>query len=167
MILKSLAVFAALALLPGAATACDYLTEHFEICSEGTPWATGTWENGGDSSTLYLGKIGFEGYEGYIGSDKQRTLRGALDLFLRETADNRTRVHHLRDKFSTADLKIVRSIDTEKYGDNAPQVWAVMIAQAGKQRIELRLIAPADTPLADVERLSRDYAALIRPRAEQ
>jgi hypothetical protein len=158
----------ALSILPVSGQACEDLTQHFELCSEGTPWAAGRWENGGDSATLYLGTIGFEGYEQYIGSDKATSLRGALDLFLRETAENRTRQNHVRDKFSTADLKIVRSIDTEQYKADDPTLWVVMIAQAAdKTRIELSLTAPQDTPVADLDRLSREYAARVRPRPEQ
>lgn len=156
--------YAALAvLLPGPVLACDYLTQHFEHCIETTPFAEGVWEQGGDSATLYLGQIGFEGYEDYIGHSKSTSLRGALDFLLRETSENRTRENHLRDRFTTDDLKIVRSIDTSQWKDNAPQVWVTMIAQApDRSRIELTVKAPVDTPIDELDRLSRSYAALVK-----
>ena len=41
-----------------------------------------------------------------------------------------------------------------------------MIAHAKGERILMMLKAPADMPLDQVEKLSRDYAALVRPRKE-
>jgi hypothetical protein len=158
--------YAAMALLlPGPALACDYLTQHFEHCFETTPFAEGVWDQGGDSATLYLDKIGFEGFEDYIGHGKSTSLRGALDLLLREMSDNKTSKNHLRDRFSTSSLKIVRSIDTEQWKNDPPQIRVMMIAQAAdRSRISLSVTAPADTPIAELDHLSRAYAALVRPR---
>jgi hypothetical protein len=167
MIAKPLVLIAGLAFgFPGSALGCDYLTHHFEHCIEGTPWAQGVWEQGGDSATLHLDNIEYEGFEQFIGSDEQTSLRGALDLLLRKTSDRHPeRKTVQRDKFSTADLKIVRIIVTDVDYKGQPRINTWMIAQApDRTRIMLSVRAPIGTDVAEMDRLSRAYAALVKPR---
>lgn len=156
---------AGLAIAPLPVLACEHLTRQFELCSDSTPWASGRWENGGDSATLYVDGIGFEGFEEYIGSADSTSLNGAMKRLLRETAEVLTRDGHLRDSFSTAHLTIERSIATEQFQTNAPEVKVLMIAEGSTgARIALTLRAPEGTSVAEMDRLSRDYAALVRPK---
>jgi hypothetical protein len=149
--------------LTSQAQACDYLTEHFELCAEGTDWANGTWEQGGDSATLYLGKIGFEAFEDYLGHDATQTIGAELNTVMASWADTAKIDHHSRDSLKTPDLKIVRTIDTLAFSGDAPTLRVTMIAVSHRQRIMLMVSAPPDTPLDTLDKLSQAYAGLIRP----
>lgn len=153
----------ALALVSAPALACEYVTPHFDLCSEGTPWADGTWENGGNSAQLQVGDVEYEAYEPFYGSDEQRSLAAALDHILRRIDGRSPRTHHQRDRLATASLKIVRSIDTVAFTMRPAKMVVMMIASGGGHRVSLTLEAPEGTPVEDLDRLSRDYAALIVP----
>jgi hypothetical protein len=152
--------------LGSPAIACEYMTTHFQICTEGTPFATGVWEQGGDSSTLYLGEIGFQGFEDYIGQDNGQDHDSQLNRLVASSTESGTVDHHSRDKLTMPDLRIVRSIDTIAFPDTKPILRVTMIAASITDSILLMIEAPADTPLDAIDQLSRDYAALIRPRQE-
>ena len=153
--------------LPAAGSAREYPTPNFDHCRDGTPWANGIWQNGDDSATLYLGKIALEGYKDLIGHDKAALLRGASIRLMRETADHQTWQNLIRDTFTTAPFQIERRVETSQYRGPAPVLSVMMIAQASdKSRIRLSVDLPAGTSIADIDLLSRDFAALVRPRQD-
>jgi hypothetical protein len=167
MKLSYVALAAFTALLPLAANACEYLTEHFELCSEGTPWASGRWENGGDSATLYVGDVGYEGFEDYLGYDLTQPMDRQLQgIFTAMNDGSDTKVLQ-QDRLASTDLALVRMIfdRINPARTDERELRVTMIAEAAGARIMLNVVAPPDTALADVDRLSRDYVALIQPRA--
>ncbi len=169
MMIRSFAAALALA-VPGPVLACEYLTKHFELCPEGTPWATGRWENGGDSATLYVGDIGYEGYEDYRYHDPAKTIYAEMDTRNAEPSRQSQTVTLKADRLAAADMAFVRIIEQVSNKSIGTEVWVTMIAEDTRDpqkqgaRILLQLRAPADTPVERVERLSREYAALVWPR---
>jgi hypothetical protein len=160
---------ASTALQPLASNACEYLTQHFELCSEGTPWATGRWENGGDSATLYVGDIGYEGFENYLGYDLTQPMDRQLQTLFTAMNDGSDAKVLQQDRLASSDLALVRVIfdRINPARTDERELRVAMIAEAAGARIMLDVIAPPDTSLADVERLSRAYVALVQPRAPE
>jgi len=152
----------------GPVQACEYLTKHFELCAEGTPWATGRWENGGDSAMLYVGEIGYEGFEDYQSHDPAKSIYQEMDDAKRSSPNEVVILKS--DRLAAADMAFARTISRETSDSFGTEVWVTRIAedirdpQKQGARTLLLLRAPLDTPLADVERLSREYAALVYPR---
>lgn len=163
-----------LALLPGPAVAggCDYLTEHFELCLEGSAWAEGRWENGGDSATLYLAdkrfaqELSFEGFEDYVGKDRGKTLGDDLAAATALRSADETRVELGRDRFRTGDLKGVRQITLTRFAGDAPRLVVEMVAAAQGERIFIRMNAPSDMPLPEMTAISNDIVERIHPRGQ-
>lgn len=164
----------ALAALPlaGPALACEYLTEHFELCLEGSPWAGGRWENGGDSATLYIRderyapELSFEGFEDYYGKDRRKALSGDLAAVTEATGSDETRVEMDRDRFRTADLKVVRVVNMTSFAGDAPHLVVEMIAAAKGERIFILMNGPSDVPVPEMKAISQDMAARIHPRGQ-
>jgi len=161
-------LFTGLALaVPGPVLACEYLTKHFELCAEGTPWATGRWENGGDSAMLYVGEIGYEGFEDYRSHDPAKSIYQEMDDAKRSSPNDVVILKS--DRLAAADMAFARTISRETSDSFGTEVWVTMIAedirdpQTQGARILLWLRAPADTDVDEVERLSREYAALVWP----
>lgn len=155
----------ALALIATPAFSCDHLTRHFEICTGGTPWEDGRWESAGDSDTLWLGDIGYVSFEDYLGRDSARSIEAERETLLAEWQDSIAALH-AEDAFETGDLRVVRLITSRAWPDGPAFIEATMIAEAGDrpgQRLMMRVTAPAGTPPADLDALSRGYAGLIRP----
>lgn len=146
---------------------CAYLSQSFDLCAQGTPWAGGRWEQFGDGATLYLGDIGFDGFEDYFGRDDSKSIAEDLASVTSDRDPDDLVVPHLRDAFVTDDLHVERSIDTMTFGDRAPQLRVTMIGQVGSERIMMLVSAPAETALAEIEIMSRDYAALVRLRTKE
>jgi hypothetical protein len=151
--------------LPIGADACEYLTQHFELCAEGTDWANGVWEQGGDSATLYLGQVGFEGFEEYLARGEGPTPADELNAIQKYWSDDAKIEPFVRDTMTTDYLTVERSIDTLRFGDDTPVVRATMIASAKGEQIMLMVSAPPEMPLAEMEYMSRHYARLVRPTA--
>ncbi len=149
------------AMMPGMATACAYLTQHFELCTEGTDWAKGRWEQGGDSATLYLGKIGYEGFEEYLAHDPKLSIEAELAAGLAGVHEVAPVAPIERDRPAHPTLSVVRSIDMVTFNEK-PELRVTMIADAGTERIMIMVRAPADTPLDTIRMLSQGYLELVR-----
>jgi hypothetical protein len=156
--------------LPGPVIACEYLTQHYELCPEGTPWANGRWENGGDSATLYVGKIGYEGFEDYRYHDPDKTIYQEMDDRTQDPERPNVVVALKADRLAAQDMAFVRVIERVTSDSFGTEVWVTMFAEDTRDapnpgaRILLQLRAPADTPVDKVDRLSREFAALVWPR---
>jgi hypothetical protein len=158
---------AAMALaVPGAAQACQYLTSHFELCDEGTPWANGTWEQGGDSATLHLDGVKYDSFEEYLGRDDAQLPEANLTYLMTHWAEDAKVVNHLYDSLPHPDMPVLRTINTITFPNDPPQLRVTMIANAKGERILMMLRAPGDLSVDQIDTLSRDYAALVRPRQE-
>lgn len=163
--------FLALALaLPGPAVACEYLTKHYELCSEGTPWETGDWVSGGDSATLTVNGIGYSGYEDYRTYDPELTIYAEMDLLVQSRSNIGKVVPLMADRLMAVDMAFARMIHRGTFKYLGTEIWVFMIAedirdpQKGGARIQLTMRAPKNTPLKVVDRLSREFAALVYPR---
>jgi hypothetical protein len=158
--------------LPGPALACEHLSEHYELCSEGTPWETGDWVNGGDSATLTVGGIEYEGFEDYGSHDPAKTIYAEMDDLVRGRTEIGEVVPLMADRLLAADMAFARVIHKGTFGSFGTHIWVFMIAedirdpQKAGARILLLMRAPADTPLPDLDRLSREFAALVYPRKD-
>ncbi len=148
-----------------SAFGCERLTPHFSLCAEGTPWADGRWENAGDSATLYVGEIGFEGYEDYPETGSGKSLEAELAQSTARWSDSATTTvqFHLGDHLRTPALNIYRNIATVTFETYKPNLWVTMVASGGGHRIMLTVQAPVDTGLDQIDALSRQYAGLIQP----
>ena len=160
----TLAICAAL-MLPATAMACEKLTGNFTLCTEGTPWAKGNWVSGGDSDTLYLGDIAFEGFEDYGGSGSGKSLAADMAFTEGRWSNDATTVvaPHVNDQFRTKTLNVYRTIETVTHATETPTLWVTMIASGGGNRIMMTVRAPAETPVDQIDQMSRDFATLIRP----
>jgi hypothetical protein len=161
---KGLAVTAACA-GAGPAAACQHLTQHFELCDEGTPWATGDWVNGGDSAALYLDDVQYEGFEDYTSRDTSRPIARDLRRIVARHRDAMT-ARHGTDSFRTGTLHVVRTTDTRLDHDGSPELRVLMIGEAGDERLLMTVKTRHDMPLEEIDRLSRAWAGMIRPKPE-
>ncbi len=154
-----------LAAAPALADDCQYLTEHFQLCLGDSFWSDGTWENGGDSATLYAGDFSFEGFEAYLGKAPGHSLNQDLSELTGGMDEGDQTQVLLEDSLQTQDLRLARHIASITPHDGSARVVARMIASAEGQRIAILMTAPADTPLAEMDRLTRDMAGSIHPGA--
>lgn len=152
--------------LPQTVQACEYLTQHFELCDEGTPWANGTWEQGGDSATLHLDGVAYDSFEDYLGRDDAQLPQANLKYLMTHWAEDAKVVNHGNDTLPHPDMPVLRTINTITFPNDPPQLRVTMIAHANGERILMMLRAPSDMPVEQIDQLSRDYAALVRPRKE-
>ena len=167
MSLHAVIMSAALALvLPNAAQACQYLTSHFELCDEGTPWANGTWEQGGDGATLHLDGVKYDSFEDYLGRDDAQLPEANLEYLMTHWAEDAKVANHANDTLPHPDMPVLRTINTITFPNDPPQLRVTMIAHAKGERILMMLRAPGDMPVDQIDQLSRDYAALVHPRQE-
>jgi hypothetical protein len=147
------------------AEACQYLTSKFELCTEGTPWANGEWVQGGDSATLIVDGVEYEGFFPYLDHDPALTPSAELDHLARNWGDETKVKTHQRDRLRSDTLAIERVIQTIRFESRQPELRVTMIAEAGDQRILLMVRAPSGTSIDRIDELSRLYAGLVRPAA--
>jgi hypothetical protein len=152
--------------ISGPAAACQHLTQHFELCDEGTPWATGEWVNGGDSAALYVDDVQFEGFEDYASRDTSRPIAGDLRRILARHRDA-IEARHGTDRFHTGTLRVVRSTDTRLEYDGSSELRVLMIGEAGGERLLMTVKARPDMALEEMDRLSRAWAGMIQPKTQQ
>jgi hypothetical protein len=150
---------------PALAEDCAGLTRHFNLCDAGTDWASGEWEQFGDGATLHLGPIALDSVEDWAGRQlgEASTPEAALDALIADKTDDEINVNLLRDVIETPHLHIARVIQTITFAGNPPIIRASMIAEGTDERVLIMLSAPATVPLDEIDRRSREVAALLRP----
>ena len=134
------------------------------MCIRDRPWATGTWEQGGDSATLHLNGVAYDGFEDYLGRDDAQLPEANLKYLMTQWDEDAEVVNHLTDTLPHPDMPVLRTINTLTFRSDPPELRVTMIAHANGERILMMLRAPADMPLDQIDTLSRGYAALVRPR---
>ena len=150
-----------LAAIPVAALAqeCAPMSRHFVFCDDGTDWAEAEWGQSGDGATIVLGDLRLDFTEDWMGRDDAQDAGAAL---LNEMSADARHEQLSRDSFPAGELSVSRVIQTAS-GDSDPAVLrATMIAGAGAGRILLRLEAPADLPVEEIDRRAREVAGLVR-----
>lgn len=164
--LSAAALLVLLAALPVQAQDCGHLTQHFQICDAGTPYAAARWESGGDTDTLILDGVEYTAFEDYLNRDMALTIAQERDAVLEMWADTIV-THHHTDRFRAGKMRVVRSIDTRDYAGNGPQLEATMIGEAEGQRVMMRVVMAGKPVTAATRRaldtLSKTYAGLISP----
>lgn len=155
----------ALALWPGAALACDGITRHFVLCSDGTPWAGAEWDQFGDGVTVRLGALEFDSVEDWAGRHEGEapTVEAALARVLADPDPEDKVVDDLRDGIETPHLRIARAVQGITFAGDPPVRRAWMLAEGGGHRVLLILTGPGEMGPADLDRASREVAALVRP----
>ena len=153
-----------LAAVPVAALAqeCAPMSRHFVFCDDGTDWAEAEWEQSGDGATIVLGDLRLDFTEDWMGRDDAQDAGAALTALLDEMVPDTRPEDMMRDSFPAGELTVARVIRAAIVDSDPAAMRAVMIARAGKARILLRLDAPGDLPVQEIDRLSRDVAGLVR-----
>ena len=106
--------------LPQAARACQYLTQHFELCDEGTPWANGTWEQFGDGATLHLDGVAYDSFEDYLGRDDAVPPEANLKFLMTHWDEDAQVLNHQTDTLSHPDMPVLRTINTITFAGDHP-----------------------------------------------
>lgn len=153
-----------LAAVPVAALAqeCAPMSRHFVFCDDGTDWAEAEWEQSGDGATIVLGDLRLDFTEDWMGRDDAQDAGTALTALLNKMTADARHEELSRDSFPAGELSVSRVIQTVSVDSDPPVLRATMIAGAGAGRIVLRLEAPADLPVEEIDRRAREVAGLVR-----
>lgn len=152
--------------LPHAGEACAQLSENIWMCDRGTAWEAAEWDAAGDGSARFLGDLTLtftEEWPGFDIGDDVTTLEERYATYAEWVAgDGQIPLEQLQsDRVTVGGATSVRSIQRDEIEGNA-FMSVVMLAEVGASRIMLFLDAPDNTPLGDMDTMSRDILALLK-----
>jgi hypothetical protein len=153
--------------LPQAAAACAQLSQHVWLCDRGTPWEMAEWDQYGDGSTLYLDdlRLNFtEEWPGHRIGENDATLEEQYVTYAEwmKAEDNAPEEVFATDRLDLPEARVLRYLQRDRIAGEPATMSAVMLAEVAAARIMLWLDAPETTPMAEIDTLSRDLAAMLR-----
>ncbi|QFT60007.1 hypothetical protein FIU94_14340 [Sulfitobacter sp. THAF37] len=160
------ALGAALLSLPQTAAACAQLSQDVWMCARGSAWETATWDQYGDGATLLLDDYVLDFTQDWPGSeitDGISTLEELFTTYAAWAAAEAEAPSNLlqSDKLDLPHATVVRQIQRDLW-EGEPYLQAVMLAQVSDARIMLWLQAPNETPVEDLDLVSREVVTQLR-----